>query len=419
MTLPQQPTVICRPEARTMPQQPRDLGRLEASTVPQQPRAIGHPEARTVSQQPRVIGQPALNMALNENARVQSPPPLLIPILPHGGYDLLRHLAYYPQLALVLTNYLDINDIVNIGALSRPIHDFLCAYIGHITSTYAAARHHLSSITFPVLCYPRLCAQPRQWRTFQPQDRQYNLDVLVPSIPWLRMLSYRESVVLDIIVLLHQAGYNLPAAAYQPILKIWALMDIPDNERREWTIRNRCVWQDGDIFLATLFLVQLDMYLRQKRDQQSNSIRRLLMAQPTLTFLHKYIQGTVLQTPMDVLAEYVRWKYAPETATQGERDIFGVPIEDAGSLQYEWYGKKRGVGVGEENRVRLRRPDECILLELRRRGLSPHDMFVEFFVCNRGHVFFPVDRNSVSWVAQMREYVAQNGGNWMDAVRLD
>ena len=73
-------------------------------------------------------------------------------------------------------------------------------------------------------------------------------------------------------------------------------MDIPDNERREWTIRNRHVWQDGDIFLATLFLVQLDMYLRQKRDQQSNSIRRLIMAQPTLTFLHDYIRGTVLQS---------------------------------------------------------------------------------------------------------------------------
>ncbi|GCB19680.1 titin [Aspergillus awamori] len=417
-TVQQQPRAMGRPEARAVSQQPRATGHPDANTLPQQPRIISRPEARILPQQPRDIAPPALNMAPTHGAETQPSPQPQISNIPHEGFDLLRRLSYHPQLAISLTSYLDVNDIVSIGALSKPFHQFLSAHIGHVISTHAATRYPYAAITFPFLCYPKLCTQPRHWCDPQPQDGQYNLDLLVPSIPWIRMLAYRDNTVRDIMILLHQAGYNLPSQAATPILKLWALMDIPDNERREWTIRNRHVWQDGDIFLATLFLVQLDMYLRQKRDQQSNSIRRLIMAQPTLTFLHDYIQRTVLQSPTHVLTEYVRWKYAPDT-TRGEADLFGVSVEDAGSLQYEWYGKRRGRGVGEETRIKLRRPDECILLELRRRGLSPHDMYIEFFVCNRGHIFFPLNKKSVSWVAQMRGHVAQKGGNWMDAVRLD
>ncbi|GKZ37998.1 hypothetical protein AbraIFM66950_009890 [Aspergillus brasiliensis] len=402
-------------ESRTVQQQPRDIGRQEARPVPQQARNIAPQEARPMPQQPQDIGHPALNMGPTHGAEIQPPAQAQDPNIPHGGYDLLRGLSYYPQISILLTSYLDIEDIVNLGALSKPFHQFLSTHLGHIIPTIAAARYPFSAFNFPFLCYPKLCTIPGQWCNPQPQDRQYNLDLLVPSIPWLRMIAYRENMVEEILILLCEAGYNLPVQCIPPVMKLWALMDIPDNERREWTVRNRRLWQDGDIFLAVLFLVQLDMYLRKSRGQQSNSLRRLIMAQPTLTFLHDYIKGTVLQSPTHVLLEYVRWKYAPEV-TQGERDVFGVPIEEAGNLQYEWYGKR---GRGEEPRVKLRRPDDRILLELTSRGLSSHDMYIEFFVTGRGSIFYPLNRMSVSWVAEMRAYVEQNGGNWMDAVRLD
>ncbi|PYI07990.1 hypothetical protein BO78DRAFT_365932 [Aspergillus sclerotiicarbonarius CBS 121057] len=348
-------------------------------------------------------------------------------------FNLLQAFTYFPHLAVILTTYLSIDDLVALGSASKTFSCFLGAHISgviqaHITHIPSAAN------TFPFLCYPKLCTYPGHWHQHpsppnpntpnQPPQPQTPLSSLLPSLPWLRLITHRDLTTKEILHLLHTAGYPLPLLTTLSIQKLWFLMDIPDNARREWTIRNPRIWQDGDIFFAVLFLVQVDMYLREKRDQKSNSIRRLIMAQPTLTFLRDYMRGWVLQSNIDMLAAFVRWRYVPGAGEEGI-SIFGVPGHMAGGLQFEGYGrgggvgKGAGVGVGVERKVKLVRPDELVLREMARRGLSMQDMYRDLLMLAQGTKYFPVDRNGVSWVKEMMAAAEGMGWDWMDAVRLD
>ncbi|PWY86461.1 hypothetical protein BO94DRAFT_83397 [Aspergillus sclerotioniger CBS 115572] len=232
------------------------------------------------------------------------------------------------------------------------------------------------------------------------------------------MITHRDHVTKEIFHLLHTAGYPLPLICSLSVHKLWFLMDIPDNARREWTIRNPRIWQDGDIFFAILFLVQVDMYLRERRGQRTNSIRRLIMAQPTLTFLRDYMRSWVLNSNIDLFAAFVRWRYVPKAGDEGLQ-FFGVPYEMAGELQFEGYGRPRSNGVGMERKVKLVRPDELVLREMERRGLCMQDMYRDFFLLGQGGKYFPVERMGVSWVKEVMAAAEGMGWNWMDMVRLD
>ncbi|RAL01908.1 uncharacterized protein BO80DRAFT_464026 [Aspergillus ibericus CBS 121593] len=420
-TRPPSTTEVMAQETTTMPARPVTTA-LSTTAIPQQSPTINHLATNHWN--------PAFTMLI---------PPR--PLTPHSEreeeFDLLQAFTYFPHLAVLLTSYLSIDDLVTLGSTSKTFHYFLSAHISGVIQAHIT--HHPSAAnTFPFHCYPKLCTHPGHWHQHPPSPSptpgpntpthphphpQTPLTNLLPSLPWLRLLTHRDHTTKEILHLLLTTGYALPPLATLTLHKFWFLMDIPDNARREWTIRNPRIWQDGDIFLAVLFLVQLDMYLREQRDQKSNSIRRLIMAQPTLTFLRDYMRGWVLQSNIDMLAAFVRWRYLPGAGEEGIQ-IFGVPGRLAGGLQFEGYGRGvRGVGgvggVGMEKRVKLVRPDELVLREMARRGLRMQDMYRDLFLLAQGAKYFPVERLGVSWVKEMMAAAEGLGWDWMDAVRLD
>ncbi|OOF94323.1 hypothetical protein ASPCADRAFT_508086 [Aspergillus carbonarius ITEM 5010] len=424
-------TVVTRPQSAAEVRTPETT----TTIIPARPATaalrINPPDIRiTPQQQPQTIHQPVPNPNWNPAFTMLISPRPQTPKSEREDFDLLQAFIYFPHLAVLLTTYLSTDDLVTLGSTSKSFHYFLST---HISGVIQAQITHIPSAatTFPFLCYPKLCTHPGHWHQHPPPlpplsppppstQSPTPLSHLLPSIPWLRMITHRDLTTKEILHLLHTAGYPLPLICSLSIHKLWFLMDIPDNARREWTIRNPRLWQDGDIFFAVLFLVQVDMYLREKRDQRSNFIRRLIMAQPTLTFLKDYMRGRVLRENLDMLAAFVRWRYVPGVGEEGMQ-IFGVPYEMVGGLQFEGYGRGRGRGrgVGMETKAKLVRPDALVLREMARRGLSMQDMYRDLFLLGQGGKYFPVERIGVSWVKEMVAAAEGMGWNWTDAVRLD
>ncbi|KAL4936001.1 hypothetical protein BDV06DRAFT_217001 [Aspergillus oleicola] len=171
------------------------------------------------------------------------------------------------------------------------------------------------------------------------------------------MVKFRDRTVHSIITALQRAGYPFPRRFKSAIFKLWFLMDIPDTKRRQWTVLNRNLWTDLDLFMAIFFIIRIDMFMKIERGNRTGGQRKLIMAQPSLKFCLDVLTGDALQNDIELLAAFVRWRYKPregEFLPEGA-EVFGVPTEEIGSLQYEEYGE------GRERMAKLRRPDELII----------------------------------------------------------
>ncbi|PLN77668.1 hypothetical protein BDW42DRAFT_202532 [Aspergillus taichungensis] len=227
------------------------------------------------------------------------------------------------------------------------------------------------------------------------------------------MVRHREAVVNDIIYLMEQEGFKLPEPCTLVIKKLWFLMDIPDNRRREWTIQNRKLWEEIDLFFAVFFLVQLDICLRRRHNKPNGALRRLVMAQPSLMFLWRVLNNMALTNQFEVVDAFVRWQYTPERREPGAY-IFGVPSEQVGLLQYEGYYPNEGAQL-------LHRPDELVVHEMVRRRLHMQTMYRDIFLLGNTQPYTTPGSRDAAWDEEMRQTVGNHNGNrdWLDFVILE
>lgn len=226
----------------------------------------------------------------------------------------------------------------------------------------------VAATTFPFRCYRKLCND----------DPRVDLDVtrgqsrLIPSFRWLRMINWRHQIAHKIVRLLNEEGLYLPEQGETAVKKLWFLMDIPDNQRRLAVIQNPELWTTADLFYACMFFMRIDMRCTDPLVPRAHaSIRRMLMAQPSMTMTCLVLERKFLFNKHEAMQTYMRWKGTPVTVQQ--RNVFGVPQHELGLLQYEGYGK-----VGSQ--AKLQRPDELVLKECVRRGMKMETAF--FFMLN-------------------------------------
>ena len=182
-----------------------------------------------------------------------------------------------------------------------------------------------------------------------------------------------------------ERGVPFPRRCKEVLLKFWFILDIPDNARRVGYIHNERLFGELDLYFGMCVVVRLDMLFNdpvgtEKRDGG----RRMVLAQRSLTSLVLVLKGEIWKTKVEVLREWVRWKFDPrdeDVRDLGENrgeGIFGVPLEECGSLKKQWWGEKRKLeGMnkrmnenGEQGDVLwLLRPDQLIVREVVRRGL--------------------------------------------------
>ncbi|EAW14789.1 uncharacterized protein ACLA_002000 [Aspergillus clavatus NRRL 1] len=287
-------------------------------------------------------------------------------------FSILKSLVGHPASAFMIIDCLEVQDVINLHLTFKRFFYLVQNNLAIIIMRKAAQNAFEAMRIFPFACYYKLCDEALA----PPGLRLDNGKYLVPSFRWLQMILYRDMVINDIMNLMIDLGWDLPEPCELVLKKLWFLMDIPDNRRRLWTIQNRSLWPDTDLFLAAYFISQLDLLFMSHHAKKKNGcMRRLLMAQPGLTLLWEVLKGTALNTHYETLKAYVRWQFKPEECQTGQW-LFGVPPNEIGSLQWEGYGRKART-------VKFKRPDHLILKEIENRKLGVQSMYVDIILCEK------------------------------------
>ncbi|OJJ07971.1 hypothetical protein ASPVEDRAFT_34151 [Aspergillus versicolor CBS 583.65] len=421
-----------KPEHNPYSTEPYGMGRLARPYTPQAYRSMTTRVSQDISQSPSVVGPHGPTVV-----QWQRPPSLESvksrhpSAAPEDGNDqkpadkdvsqtinILHTIITHPDIALRITEELGIEDLINLQITSKAFCTFTIKYLPKIIRLQALHKSRVACHIFPWRCYQRLWfkrpALDYDAQRLSGVHSNGPVTAYTVSLRWLQMVRYRDETVHSIIHALTSAGYGFPYRYKPAIFKLWFLMDIPDMKRRMWTIQNRNLWTDLDLFMATLFIVRIDLYVKTARENASGGQRRLIMAQRGLKFCLDVLTGNILRTEMELLKELVRWRYNPLPGEVLQGDLFGVPAAEVGSLQYEYYGRGQ-----RDGRKKLQRPDQIVLLETRRRQLNLDDMYQRIFLYAQPQEFTVCDRPNSLWDEEIKRAVRSLGVRIQDILRLD
>ncbi|KKZ66343.1 hypothetical protein EMCG_07944 [[Emmonsia] crescens] len=289
-------------------------------------------------------------------------------------FNIFQEILKRPELTLFLAKHLRVQELLILYHTSRNFHNMVNTRFTTIIRAQAQARAPQSAKIFPPRCYAKLCILDPGLRP-HPVARRAAVGETrkVPSFRWLLMVCFREMVCHEIITILAEDGVPVPDRCASTIKKIWLLLDIPDNARRIGLVQNREIFTDVDLFFATLFFVKLDMRFTDPiTGSGKDGMRRLLLAQPSLSMLWRTLKRTALTSKLDVMRLFARWKYQPRQDQRG-LSMFGIPAHEVGIVQYQGWGRTG-------NRTALQRPDELLLKESIRRGLELQQRYTDMFL---------------------------------------
>lgn len=289
-------------------------------------------------------------------------------------FNIFQHLVKHPELVIIMAKYIRVQELLILYSMSRPFHHIVRNRITGIIISQAQRRAMESAQIFPFRCFSKLCfTDPARQPHPIPERARVGELRQVPSFRWLLMVCYREMVCHEIITIMAEDGVPVPDVCSSVLKKIWLLMDIPDNNRRLALVRQTSIFSDLDMFFAMLLFVKFDMRFTDPiTGNGKDGMRRLLLAQPSLTMLWRTLKRTALASKLEVMKLYVRWRYRPPHPERGQT-IFGVPPNEIGMTQYEGWGKTR-------SRYILLRPDELIIRESIRRGLNLQLHYTDMFL---------------------------------------
>ncbi|KAF2421060.1 hypothetical protein EJ08DRAFT_683147 [Tothia fuscella] len=285
-------------------------------------------------------------------------------------FSLLTSLMSHPEVILALASHLEVQNLVDLFAISKTFHFLMNSHYTTFIRTNAERHAPRSSFIFPWRCYKALTIK-------DPMDRRLESNPLavrdIPGLKWLRMVTARYNVCIEIIESLRSNGFIFPNNGYgrgaivDVLRKLWFTMDLPQSHSRIGVLHNAGFWTDKDIFLATLFLMKLDMRFTDPIECTGElSLRELLMGCRNLIPLRNMLTGKARM--IHTIQLKVWYDYQPSEANRG-MDIFGVGKAIIGQ------GCREGWGRGIR---RLIRPDEAILREGIRRNLMLHNWYLDF-----------------------------------------
>ncbi|KLJ08956.1 hypothetical protein EMPG_15614 [Blastomyces silverae] len=289
-------------------------------------------------------------------------------------FNIFQEILKRPELTLLIARHLRVQELLILYRTSRDFHHVVNTRFTTVIQAQARTRAPEAAKIFPPRCYAKLCIPDPGLRPHPVAKRAALGETRkVPSFRWLLMVCFREMVCHEIITILAEDGVPVPDRCTSTMKKIWLLMDIPDNARRIALVQNREIFTDVDLFFATLFFVKLDMRFTDPiTGSGKDGMRRLLLAQPSLSMLWRTLKRTALISKLDVMRLFVRWQYQPRQDQRG-LSMFGIPAHEIGIVQYQCWGRTG-------NRIPLQRPDELLLKESIRRGLDLQQRYTDMFL---------------------------------------
>ncbi|KAL8827681.1 MAG: hypothetical protein Q9191_003041 [Dirinaria sp. TL-2023a] len=296
----------------------------------------------------------------------QPPPSPEDPVEP---FDIFTALLQHPELILEFTRYMDLEDLISLYAISRDFHFLVHNRFTTLILLQAKHKAPESASVFVYRCYKSLCHHDPGGRVNEVREGELRW---VPTFRWLRMIIFREQVVTEILALMAAEGHHMPAGTSLTLKKIWFTIDIPDNTRRVGFLHNVKFWRDEDLFLATEFILKLDMRLTHPvAGSGDTGMRRMLLGQRSLSTLWRVLKREEMQTQLDMLRMMVRWNYEPPFPTT--ESIMGIPSHQFGCLQWEGWAAR-----GHFNK--MLQIDELVMREGIRRGLNLHECWLDMML---------------------------------------
>ena len=257
---------------------------------------------------------------------------------PGPPFDIFGAILTHPDITIYLATHLSFPALLTLYSSSGPFHRianhrFTALILGNANvHTPSALR------AFPFRCYRRLCRGDPARR---PHEQHPGKLRIVPSFRYLQMVLWRQHVVEEILALLQAEGLVMPASTLETLCKLWFMMDLPDNRRRIGLVRNTVIWGTGDLWRATEFFIKVDMrFTHPENGSGSGDLRKLMMAQKSLSTLWRVLKREECRTQLEVLRMAVRTNYIPPT--HRHLPILGVPPNRIGALQWEGYGALPG-----------------------------------------------------------------------------
>ncbi|KAL9091331.1 MAG: hypothetical protein Q9165_004965 [Trypethelium subeluteriae] len=275
-------------------------------------------------------------------------------------FNIFQALMQHQDLILNTTGLLPLDELIGLYAICKDFHTMVNRNATTFMKHYSRVNAPGCSQIFQFRFYPTLCMRDP---TPRPNDDRPSEIRTTPSFRWLRMLVFRQNIVRDIVLIMAADGMRMPAEAHIALKKVWLLLDLPYNKTRAAVMHNRKFWSDQDLFRATLWFVKLDMLFGDPITGTGNEVdmRKLLLAQRSLTVLWRVLRRELFQTEADVMQLYVRTWYKPIPLSDAEgASLMGVPAHLVGRMNHE------GWGAGQD---RLLRPDELVMRENMKRDL--------------------------------------------------
>ncbi|KAL8726038.1 MAG: hypothetical protein Q9166_006983 [cf. Caloplaca sp. 2 TL-2023] len=256
---------------------------------------------------------------------------------------IFNRLLNHPELIFEMVNHLDVDHLLALYSISREFHDLANTRFTTMMFSQSLSKAAESAQIFPFRCYRSLCLRdPAKRRNEAKSDFQVRH---VPGFQWLKMILFREQVVYGIVTCLEQESLMLPACATLTIKKIWFFMDLPTNKLRDGLIRNTNYWSEGDLYLAHLFIMKLDMLLTCPMTGEGDlGLRKMLLGQRSLSTLLRVLRREEMRNSYEMMKMIVAWNYERNDRQRAlNQPIFGVPPHKIGMLQYEGWGLNPGV----------------------------------------------------------------------------
>ncbi|KAL8656340.1 MAG: hypothetical protein Q9210_000330 [Variospora velana] len=282
--------------------------------------------------------------------------------LDFNKYSILSALLNYVELTFEMVKHLDPLSLLNLYCTSRDFHALANTHFTTMILSQSLAHAPESSRIFPFRCYRSLCILDPLQRA---NSAKPHFEVrYVPGFQWLGMVLFRERTVDNIVGCLEKEGLMLPQAITLTIKKMWFTMDLPTNAQRGNLIRNTDYWTDQDLYLATLFIMKLDMLLTCPMTGEGDlGLRKMLLGQRSLATLASVLKREAMRDQYEMLKMVVEFNYSlTDEQKQLNLPVLGIRPKQVGMLQYEGWGKNP--------RVLFQQVDTLVVMESVRRGLD-------------------------------------------------
>lgn len=292
------------------------------------------------------------------------------------NFNIFQGFLLIPELIFLLAPHLTIQNLIDLYAISRDFHRIIDTRFTTVILGQASSKFSLAASHFPFRCFKYLCRQDPDARIPHPDPIKAAAGMIrsIPSFRWLRFLAHRSKVVHEILTVFAEDGVPLPERCRGALLRIWFILDLPDNPRRIGYLHQRHLVTNQDLYYAQVFFVKLDMRLNDPVGASCRmGLRRLLLAQRSLTTVLKVVKREIWRDRVEILQAWVRTYYSHGIEGEQELPVFGVPKRQQGLIRFEHWGQiAPKLFEAKFNRPPqlLLRPDQLVVREAVRRGVG-------------------------------------------------